>query len=98
MMPLGTYTKAIRTGAFERVAASAGTMASRKGSATAVPMPRRNVRRGKDFLVIIVELPLCWSGSGDPLQAWTPAPHRHGPFEMGRCAQCRKSAIGNQEI
>src|SRR5580658_1045972 len=61
MMPLGTYTKAMRTGGFElRVAASAGAIASRNGSATAVPRPRRNVRLGRNFLVIIVELaPHC---------------------------------------
>ncbi len=40
----------------DSLAASAGTMASRKGSATAVPMPRRKVRLGRDLRVIIVEL------------------------------------------
>jgi hypothetical protein len=60
MMPLGTYTNAMRTGGFVVVAeASAGTIASRNGSATAVPMPRRNVRLGRDFLVIMVELAPC---------------------------------------
>ena len=32
-------------------AANAGTMESSSGSATAAPMPRRNVRRGRDFFV-----------------------------------------------
>jgi hypothetical protein len=29
-------------------------MASRKGSATATPAPRKNVRRGNDFFVMII--------------------------------------------
>ena len=44
MMPLGTYTIAMRTGALG-AADIAGAMASRNGSATAAPMPCRNVRR-----------------------------------------------------
>ena len=44
MMPFGTYTNAIRTGVLAG-AAKAGAMESRKGRATAVPMPRKMVRR-----------------------------------------------------
>ncbi len=35
-------------------AESAGTIASRNGSAMVTPMPRRNVRLGSDFLVTIM--------------------------------------------
>ena len=33
-----------------------GTIASSKGSARAVPIPRRNVRRGRAFFVTIIVL------------------------------------------
>src|SRR5579863_7261059 len=53
----------MRTGAFEASArASAGTIASRNGSATAVPMPRRNVRLGSDLRVRIIGPYLSLSG------------------------------------
>jgi hypothetical protein len=53
--PIGTNTAPKRRGGFAAVfavAVSAGTMASRKGSASAVPTPRRNVRRGNDSFVM----------------------------------------------
>ncbi len=54
MMPQGTYTKPIRIdgrAAVLRVAAKAGTIASRRGKARVVPIPLRNVRRGRDFFI-----------------------------------------------
>src|SRR6266567_3939362 len=57
MIPFGTYTKPRRTGGFAAVplpAASAGTMASSSGRASVVLRLRRNVRRGNDFLVMII--------------------------------------------
>ena len=44
MMPLGTYTIAMRTGALG-AADMAGAMASRNGSATAAPTPCKKVLR-----------------------------------------------------
>jgi hypothetical protein len=35
-------------------AVAAGIMASSKGNASVVPRPLRNVRRGSDFLVMII--------------------------------------------
>src|SRR5258708_37744078 len=55
-MPLGTYTKPMRTGAFT-AAPNAGVMASRKGSATAVPTPLRKLLRASALPVIILSLP-----------------------------------------
>ena len=49
----------VLTGAFAGVAARAvidGTIASSRGNATAVPKPRRKVRRGRAFLVMIIVL------------------------------------------
>src|ERR1700728_651508 len=99
MMPLGTYTNAMRTGGLVlRTAAIAGTIASRNGSATVVPMPLRNARLGKAFLVIIIV---------EPLPSARPSHHGHhgsreyfrsrrpGPFETGRYAQFRKSKTAN---
>ena len=40
--------------AVEAKAVIAGTIAASSGSATVAPMPRRNVRRGSAFLVIII--------------------------------------------
>src|SRR5712672_3443498 len=51
MIPFGTSTNAMRIGR-ALSAASAGVIASSTGSASAAPAPRRNVRRGLDFLVI----------------------------------------------
>ena len=56
-MPFGTYRKARRTGALAG-AANAGTIESRKGSATAAPTPLRNVLRGRDLPVMIIASPL----------------------------------------
>ena len=57
--PIGMYTKpSRRTGAaavFARAVID-GTIASRSGSATVAPMPRRNVRRGKAFFEMIMML------------------------------------------
>src|SRR5437667_7966378 len=55
-MPLGTYTKAMRTGVLPgmRLPASAGVIASRNGSAIVAPMPRRNVRLPSALRVIIM--------------------------------------------
>src|ERR1700716_1822594 len=67
MMPLGTYANAMRTGGFAARAwlnAIAGTIASRNGRATAAPIPRRNVRRGKATFVIIIPTSLTLPGSG----------------------------------
>ena len=53
--PLGTNTAPKRGGGFAAVfamAVNAGTIASRNGSATAAPIPRRNVRRGSDSFVM----------------------------------------------
>src|SRR5258705_12160758 len=51
MIPFGTSMNAIRIGR-ALSAASAGVIASSTGSASAAPAPRKNVRRGMDFLVI----------------------------------------------
>src|SRR5262245_48885494 len=57
-MPFGTYTNPMRTGgAGARLEANAGVIASRKGSAIAVPIPFRNVRLGSALPVIIVLQP-----------------------------------------
>src|SRR6185295_14808857 len=53
--PIGTNTAPKRRGGFAAVcvvAVNAGTMASSSGSASVVPMPRRNVRRGSDIFVM----------------------------------------------
>ena len=55
--PIGMYTNPKRRVGATAVAAEAvkdGIMASSNGSAMATPAPRRNVRRGKAFLVIII--------------------------------------------
>ncbi len=68
MAPFGMYTAPNRgagAAAVFAVAVKAGTMASRNGSATVAPMPRRNVRRGKDSLEMNI------AGSTSP-------PHRGG--------------------
>ena len=44
--------------AVRRCAASAGTMPSSSGSASAAPRPRRTVRRGMAFLVMIMARPM----------------------------------------
>jgi hypothetical protein len=47
MMPLGTYINTMRNGGFDSSArANAGIIASKKGSAIAVPAPLKNVLRG----------------------------------------------------
>src|SRR5712671_2546870 len=51
MIPFGTSMNAMRIGR-ALSAASAGVIASSMGSASAAPAPRKNVRRGMDFLVI----------------------------------------------
>src|SRR4051812_8884971 len=59
--PIGTYTNPRReTGAAALAAAadSAGTIASRNGSATVAPSPRRNVRLGNDILEINMSAPV----------------------------------------
>src|SRR5436190_4197867 len=55
-MPFGTYTNAMRTGALpgSLLAAIAGAIASRKGRAMLVPMPRRKVRLASALPVIII--------------------------------------------
>src|ERR1041385_7779605 len=52
-MPFGPYGNASRTGgvALDAPNTFAGTIASRYGSATAAPRPRRKVRRGRDLPV-----------------------------------------------
>src|SRR3954447_25272159 len=66
MIPLGTSMKAIRIGR-ALSAASAGVIASSMGSASAAPAPRKNARRGMDFLVrTIVHSPhLKWRALDD---------------------------------
>src|SRR5688500_2864217 len=57
MIPLGTYRKARRRAGLAPdlfKAVRAGAIASRNGNATAVPNPRRNARRGRDFFVMIM--------------------------------------------
>src|SRR5262249_13969981 len=56
MIPLGTSMNDIRIGR-SASADSAGVMASSTGTAKAAPAPRRNVRRGMDFLVITIAGP-----------------------------------------
>src|SRR5262249_20374802 len=54
MAPLGTYTAPKRRGGLAAALANgtnAGTMASRNGSAMAVPIPRRTVLRASDLPV-----------------------------------------------
>src|SRR5262245_24600904 len=59
MMPLGTVKNERRLAVLDAVSAgdaNAGTIASNNGNASAVPAPRRNVRRGIDFFrTIIIE-------------------------------------------
>src|ERR1700752_816619 len=66
MIPLGTSMNDIRIG---RLASAdrAGVMASSTGRASAAPAPRRNVRRGIDFLVINIAGPphLEWRAVDD---------------------------------
>src|SRR5436190_21894719 len=55
--PLGRYTPPKRRGGWAEDCASgvmAGAIDSRKGRATAAPIPRRNVRRGNDFLAMTI--------------------------------------------
>ena len=56
MTPFGTYTNAMRTGGLGVVAAraSAGTMESRKGRATAAPTPLRKVPAATALRVMII--------------------------------------------
>src|ERR1044071_4905049 len=53
MIPFGTSMNDRRTGRAGS-AANAGVMASSTGKARAAPVPRRNARRGSDFLVSII--------------------------------------------
>src|SRR6266404_5759947 len=66
MIPLGTSMKDIRIGRLAS-AEKAGVMASSTGSASEAPAPRRNVRRGMDFLVIDIAGPphLEWRAVDD---------------------------------
>src|SRR4051794_32747801 len=53
--PIGMKTKpSLRTGTADVLASAvaAGIIASSKGNASVAPMPRKNVRRGKDFFVM----------------------------------------------
>src|SRR6266567_7123075 len=52
-MPLGTSKNAMRIG-FAASTANAGVIASNMGRASVAPAPRRNVRRGMDFLRITI--------------------------------------------
>src|SRR5687767_5553795 len=63
--PLGTYTAPKRSGAPARCwpRANAGVMASRNGSASAVPSPRRTVRRDNAVFVTNIEAPLGCLGN-----------------------------------
>ena len=64
--PFGTYTTPKRFTGFAEVftvAVSAGTMASSRGSAIAVPTPRRNVRRGIESFEIYMTVFLLSSCS-----------------------------------
>src|ERR1035437_1084222 len=56
MIPFGTYTKPKRTAGLAAfvVPANAGTIASRNGSASTAPAPRKNARRGSCFRVTII--------------------------------------------
>jgi hypothetical protein len=64
MAPFGKYTKPSRFGA-AGAAVAAGTMASRKGRATAAEIPFSSVRRERDLLVmnIYTGFFLIWNGS-----------------------------------
>src|SRR6185312_15783469 len=53
-IPLGTYTIPSRTGDLPAAVASAGAIASSRGSAIAPPIPRKKLRRGTAFLKIIM--------------------------------------------
>ena len=53
IIPLGTVKNESRLAVLAAVSAgeaNAGTIASNSGNASAVPAPRRNARRGMDFL------------------------------------------------
>src|SRR5216684_1340773 len=52
-MPFGTSKNAIRIG-FAASTANAGVIASNMGRASVAPAPRKNVRRGMDFLRITI--------------------------------------------
>jgi hypothetical protein len=57
--PIGMKTKPRRRTGFAAVFArgvAAGTIDSNKGSAREAPIPRRNVRRGIAFFVMIIRL------------------------------------------
>src|SRR5665811_759130 len=88
----------MRTGGVPvRGAAKAGTMASRNGRATAVPMPvptpRRKARRGSDFRVIMAVVPLFAIETADCAQSgrsttgtrtrWRPVCGRYRPPYAG---------------
>src|SRR5882672_7545541 len=53
-MPFGICMNAMRVGRTAAPAANAGVMASSIGRARAAPAPRKNVRRGMDFLKITI--------------------------------------------
>src|SRR5262245_7666980 len=68
MIPLGTVKNERRLTALAAVSAgeaNAGTIASNSGNASAVPAPRRNTRRGMDFLntSMIYRALLIWNGT-----------------------------------
>src|SRR5262245_48494495 len=79
-IPFGIYIAAKRCGRFAAVracAVSAGTIASRKGSATVAPnVPTRNVRRDKCFLVMNMATPVSVS-LRDSLLSGLPGFHSH---------------------
>ena len=59
MAPFGMYTKPRRRTGVASVlarAVAAGIIASSKGRATVAPMPRRKVRRGINFFVMIIAI------------------------------------------
>src|SRR5437899_5402696 len=64
MIPFGTVKNERRVAALDAVSAGepkAGNIASSRGNARAVPAPRKKVRRGVDFLkIIILCLRLLW--------------------------------------
>src|SRR5664279_3873093 len=73
-----------RTGAVVAAGAKAGIMASSRGKATAVPMPRRIVRRERDFLVTNIRVASCSFGGSDLCGAHLERRAFHGRENQGR--------------
>ena len=103
-MPFGTYRKARRIGGLA-AAAKAGTMESRKGSATAAPTPFRNVLRGRDLPVMIIAChpvrrpTVSYTGTGSRrTYRKVGRARRHAPRSHTVCCSNGRSCESNPEF